>query len=111
MLYAVLKGFDRDGFWLDIRVTVPNDKWIVPRWHSDGKFYNLDKHDQLTNKILILEYYLRIIFGQLHKSFSYRFLKNNNKIKYMNWIEFFVQLNDTNYDYFEDNYDYAAESK
>lgn len=53
LLYSVLEGFEKNSFWLDIRVTLPNDQWIVPRWHNDGKFYTTQTVDQPNYKFIM----------------------------------------------------------
>ena len=36
IIKKVLKGYNMTHFWMDIRVTQPDDKPFVPRWHKDG---------------------------------------------------------------------------
>ena len=37
---TVLYGYKREHFWLSIRVTTNNDRYNIPRWHTDGLFFN-----------------------------------------------------------------------
>lgn len=53
LIKAVLEGFEKDSFWLDIRVTIPNDNWKVPRWHTDGKFYDIQNIDKPNYKFVM----------------------------------------------------------
>ena len=39
LIKKVLKGYNMSHFWLAIRVTEPNNEFIIPRWHKDGKYF------------------------------------------------------------------------
>jgi hypothetical protein len=42
LLDKVTKGYNKDYIWLDIRITLPNKDFNIPRWHFDG-FENQSK--------------------------------------------------------------------
>ena len=48
----VLKGYNMNHFWMDIRVTMPNNLYDIPRWHKDGKFFSNDINEKDTSKFV-----------------------------------------------------------
>lgn len=40
IIKKVLKGYDMEYFWMDIRISTPNELYKIPRWHKDGYFFN-----------------------------------------------------------------------
>ena len=39
IIKKVLKGYNMSHFWVAIRVTEPNNHFIIPRWHKDGNYF------------------------------------------------------------------------
>jgi hypothetical protein len=39
IIKKVLTGYNMYHFWLAIRVTEPNNEFIIPRWHKDGNYF------------------------------------------------------------------------
>ena len=39
IIKKVLKGYNMSHFWVAIRVTEPNNQFIIPRWHKDGNYF------------------------------------------------------------------------
>ena len=39
IIKKVLKGYNMSHFWLAIRITEPNNNFIIPRWHKDGNYF------------------------------------------------------------------------
>jgi hypothetical protein len=39
IIKKVLKGYNKSHFWIAIRVTEPNNQFIIPRWHKDGNYF------------------------------------------------------------------------
>ena len=50
----VLKGYNMTHFWMDIRVTMPNNDYDIPRWHKDGPFFPNDKNEKDTSKFVTI---------------------------------------------------------
>lgn len=48
----VLKGYNMEHFWMDIRVTMPNNNYDIPRWHKDGNFFPHNKEETSTSKFV-----------------------------------------------------------
>jgi hypothetical protein len=44
IIKKVLKGYKKTHFWIDIRVTLPNSNFDIPRWHKDGTFFSTETH-------------------------------------------------------------------
>ena len=44
IIKKVLKGYKKTHFWIDIRVTLPNSNYDIPRWHKDGTFFSTETH-------------------------------------------------------------------
>ena len=42
----VLKGYNMEHFWMDIRVSIPNNDYDIPRWHKDGNFFPNERYDE-----------------------------------------------------------------
>lgn len=40
ILDNVLVAFDKDYYWINIRVTLPNNVYNIPRWHRDGQYFD-----------------------------------------------------------------------
>lgn len=34
------EGFEKESTWTMVRVSLPNDAFAIPRWHTDGKYYD-----------------------------------------------------------------------
>ena len=49
----VCNGFSENKIacWLSIRVSLPNNRFTIPRWHMDGKFYNVNLRNVQSNDI------------------------------------------------------------
>jgi len=43
ILDNVLLAYEKEYYWIDIRVTLPNNDFDIPRWHKDGPFFRLNK--------------------------------------------------------------------
>ena len=43
ILDNVLLAFEKEYYWIDIRVSLPNNDFDIPRWHKDGQFFRLNK--------------------------------------------------------------------
>ena len=43
MVYNVAKGYGKKAVWVSIRVSLPNNGFDIPRWHNDGKFFDVIK--------------------------------------------------------------------
>ena len=39
IIKKVLKGYNKSHFWVAIRVSEPNNEFIIPRWHKDGNYF------------------------------------------------------------------------
>ena len=39
ILNTVLSAFETNYYWIDIRATLPNNDYNIPRWHKDGKYF------------------------------------------------------------------------
>ena len=39
IIKKVLKGYNKSHFWVAIRVTKPNNEFIIPRWHKDWNYF------------------------------------------------------------------------
>jgi hypothetical protein len=39
LTHIVMEGYKKDRYWLTIRVTIPTDRWDIPRWHCDGNYF------------------------------------------------------------------------
>ena len=48
LLMLVLRSFKTKYYWMDIRVTLPNNKFDIPRWHKDGRYFR--KSDKQSPK-------------------------------------------------------------
>lgn len=52
IIQKVLKGYNKKHFWIDIRVTQPNNDYDIPRWHKDGCFFTTDLNETSTAKFV-----------------------------------------------------------
>lgn len=41
-----LKAMEKDSLWFTIRIQYSNNEYDIPRWHSDGYFYNWEELSQ-----------------------------------------------------------------
>jgi len=55
LVKKVLKGYKTDYFWIDIRITLPNDRFDKTRWHKDGKFFVKNKDDKTSKFATVLK--------------------------------------------------------
>lgn len=39
ILKIVMTGYQKESYWLTIRVTKPTNDWDLPRWHCDGNYF------------------------------------------------------------------------
>ena len=83
LLMLVLKSFKTKYYWMDIRITLPNNKFDIPRWHKDGRYFR--KSDKQSPK-----------FGTTLVGPGTLFIKNTKKIsKLHNYIRDLI-FNDVN---------------
>ena len=52
IIKKVLKGYKKTHFWIDIRVTLPNSSFDIPRWHKDGSFFSTETHSSKFATVL-----------------------------------------------------------
>ena len=52
ILDNVLLAFEKDYYWIDIRITLPNNDFDIPRWHKDGRFFRDNKKSPKFGTIL-----------------------------------------------------------
>ena len=50
IIKKVLKGYNMEYFWMDIRVTMPSNMFDTPRWHKDGTFFPPDMNEMGVSK-------------------------------------------------------------
>lgn len=50
IINIVIDGYKMKHFWLSIRVTQPNNKYDIPRWHQDGFFF--ENHEIIQSKFV-----------------------------------------------------------
>lgn len=36
---SIIEGFEKESAWVMVRVSLPTDKYNVPRWHPDGRYF------------------------------------------------------------------------
>lgn len=49
----VLKAYKKDYCWLTVRISLPNNSYDIPRWHTDGNFYDSIKKNEKQSKFII----------------------------------------------------------
>lgn len=50
---SFLKAMSKNYMWLKIQLSIPNDNYKIPRWHTDGKFYNIsNKNNSIQVKLV-----------------------------------------------------------
>ena len=52
LIKKVLFGYKMKYFWLAIRITPPNNRFDIPRWHKDGTFFTGDKNEKSSVKFI-----------------------------------------------------------
>jgi len=51
----VLQGYKTDYFWIDVRVTLPNNLFDKTRWHKDSRFFIKNSDDKTTKFATVLK--------------------------------------------------------
>ena len=51
----VVKGNNDNYVWIDIRISLPNNNFDIPRWHMDGKFFINSERETQTKFITTLK--------------------------------------------------------
>ena len=72
---GMMKGFDKESVWTMLRVTLPNDNYGIPRWHSDGRYF--DTKEKVHKMAITLKGPLTL-FGRVTDSEKYEALKSEN---------------------------------
>lgn len=50
------KDFDKESAWVMVRISLPNNDFNVPRWHTDGKYFtSLDVKDKTYKLIMTIK--------------------------------------------------------
>jgi hypothetical protein len=49
---SVIKGYNNNYFWISIRLSIPNEDFIIPRWHMDGMFFPTE--EKYNSKFIIV---------------------------------------------------------
>jgi len=52
LIKKVLLGYKMKYFWLAIRISSPNNRFDIPRWHKDGTFFTGDKNEKSSVKFI-----------------------------------------------------------
>ena len=52
LIKKVLLGYKMKYFWLAIRISPPNNRFDIPRWHKDGTFFTGDKNEKSSVKFI-----------------------------------------------------------
>jgi hypothetical protein len=47
-------GYNKKFFWLTIRTVMPNDDYIIPRWHCDGNYFDKNKYPESQTKFVTI---------------------------------------------------------
>lgn len=96
IVYPYIKATNKEYLWFTIRITSPSDLFDIPRWHTDGYFYNYNYYMEnklpqiklagtlfgrptlfkIDNENMLKKYY--DIYKKLYREFDY---KNFDKIK------------------------------
>lgn len=51
-----IKDFHKESAWVMVRVSLPNDYFDVPRWHSDGQYFEtLDSADKTYKLVMTIK--------------------------------------------------------
>jgi len=75
LVYAVIEGFEKDSFWLDIRASIPNDSYKIPRWHIDGKFYDITNREKPNYKFITTPKGPGTLFAQCDEDYKKKFFE------------------------------------
>lgn len=51
----VMLGYEKESFWLTIRVTTVEPFFDIPRWHCDGYYTGFDRRDDLSKFATVLK--------------------------------------------------------
>ena len=51
----VMEGYQKDCFWLTIRVTQYTSDYDIPRYHCDGTYMGFDYRDDLSKFVTVLQ--------------------------------------------------------
>jgi hypothetical protein len=53
---SVCRQYEKEHCWVTIRVNLPNADFLIPRWHSDGRFYtSVNKNETQSKFITVLK--------------------------------------------------------
>jgi hypothetical protein len=53
LIKNVCKSYQKNDFWIAIRVSLPNTNFNIPRWHYDGPFF-LNNPDAIRAKFIAI---------------------------------------------------------
>jgi hypothetical protein len=94
-----LNATNNEYLWLTIRISVPNDIFNVPRWHTDGYYYDVSDLPQIKLAGTLIgpstlfingsgsnEIY-QDMFAKLYKGFDYKNFDSNKDIENRKYID------------------------
>src|SRR5205814_1705228 len=50
-----IKDFGKDSAWVNVRTTLPNNEFNIPRWHVDGGYFKHEPEDKVYKLVFTIK--------------------------------------------------------